>query len=29
VRNHKSRANGFDFDDRLMTLSRAGSPASV
>ncbi len=29
VRSHKSRGNGFEFDDRLMSLSRAGSPASA
>ena len=29
VRNHKPRTAGFDFDDRLMGISRTGSPASV
>ncbi len=29
ARNHKARTPGFDFDDRLMSLSRTGSPASV
>jgi UDP-glucose 4-epimerase len=29
VRNHKARSSGYEFDDRLMGLSRAGSPASV
>ena len=29
VRNHKPRSAGFEFDDRLMGMARAGSPASV
>ena len=29
VRNHKPRTGGFEFDDRLLGLSRTGSPASV
>jgi nucleoside-diphosphate-sugar epimerase len=29
VRNHKPRTAGFDFDDRLMSMARTGSPASV
>jgi nucleoside-diphosphate-sugar epimerase len=29
VRNHKARTEGFEFDDRLVGLSRTGSPASV
>lgn len=29
TRNHKPRTAGFEFDDRLLTLARAGSPASV
>jgi 2'-hydroxyisoflavone reductase len=29
TRNHKSRAASFEFDDKLLAMSRAGSPASV
>ena len=29
VRNHKPRTSTFDFDDKLLSMSRAGSPASV
>jgi 2'-hydroxyisoflavone reductase len=29
TRNHKPRTAGFEFDDRLMGMTRAGSPASV
>jgi len=29
TRNHKARSNGFEFDDKLLGMSRAGSPASV
>jgi 2'-hydroxyisoflavone reductase len=29
VRNHKPRTAGFEFDDRVMAMVRAGSPASV
>jgi len=29
ARNHKPRSAGFDFDDKLLTLSKSGSPASV
>jgi hypothetical protein len=28
-RNHKPRAAGFEFDDKLLALVRAASPASV
>ena len=29
TRNHKPRAAGFEFDDKLLALARTGSPASV
>src|SRR5579863_3332041 len=29
TRNHKPRATGFEFDDKVMALARTGSPASV
>jgi hypothetical protein len=29
VRNHKPRTAGFEFDDRLMGMTRTSSPASV
>ena len=29
ARNHKVRSNGFDFDEKLFGLARAGSPAGV
>ena len=29
VRNHKPRTSTFDFDDKLLSMSRTGSPASV
>uniref|UniRef100_Q029M7 NAD-dependent epimerase/dehydratase n=1 Tax=Solibacter usitatus (strain Ellin6076) TaxID=234267 RepID=Q029M7_SOLUE len=29
VRNHKARTAGFEFDDKVLALARAGSPASV
>ena len=29
TRNHKPRAAGFEFDDRLLSLAKTGSPASV
>jgi 2'-hydroxyisoflavone reductase len=29
TRNHKGRANGFEFDDKLLTLAKTVSPASV
>ena len=29
ARNHKPRSAGFDFDDKLLALSKNGSPASV
>ena len=29
VRNHKSRTSSFEFDDKLLALVKAGSPASV
>ncbi len=29
TRNHKPRTAGFDFDDRVLALAKAGSPASV
>jgi nucleoside-diphosphate-sugar epimerase len=29
TRNHKPRTAGFDFDDKVLALARAGSPASV
>lgn len=29
TRNHKPRTGGFDFDDKLFGMARAGSPASV
>ena len=29
TRNHKPRTAGFDFDDKLLALAKAGSPASV
>jgi nucleoside-diphosphate-sugar epimerase len=29
VRNHKPRTAGFDFDDKVLALAKAGSPASV
>jgi nucleoside-diphosphate-sugar epimerase len=29
TRNHKPRTAGFEFDDRLLGMARAGSPASV
>ena len=29
TRNHKSRTAGFDFDDKVLVLAKAGSPASV
>jgi dTDP-D-glucose 4,6-dehydratase len=29
VRNHKSRTAGFEFDGRVMGMSRAASPAGV
>lgn len=29
ARNHKARAAGFEFDDKLLSLAKTGSPASV
>src|SRR5689334_17007639 len=29
VRNHKPRTSSFEFDDKLLSMARAGSPASV
>jgi nucleoside-diphosphate-sugar epimerase len=29
TRNHRSRTAGFDFDDKVLALAKAGSPASV
>jgi 2'-hydroxyisoflavone reductase len=29
TRNHKARTAGFDFDDRVLAMAKAGSPASV
>ena len=29
TRNHKPRTGGFEFDDRLLAMAKAGSPASV
>ena len=29
TRNHKPRTSGFDFDDKILSLSKTGSPASV
>jgi nucleoside-diphosphate-sugar epimerase len=29
TRNHKPRTGGFDFDDKVLALAKAGSPASV
>jgi len=29
LRNHKARTAGFEFDDRLLSMTRTGSPASV
>lgn len=29
TRNHKPRTGGFDFDDRVLAMAKAGSPASV
>src|SRR6516225_142982 len=29
TRNHRSRTAGFDFDDKLLAMAQAGSPASV
>ena len=29
TRNHKARTAGFEFDDKLMGMTRTGSPASV
>jgi 2'-hydroxyisoflavone reductase len=29
TRNHKPRTSGFDFDDRILSMAKTGSPASV